>query len=32
MSTRTRVVLLALQAVAIGVGVWLGSVIWTSVS
>jgi len=31
-STRTRVVLLALQAVAIAVGIWLGSVIWTSVS
>jgi hypothetical protein len=31
-STRTRVVLLALQAVAIAAGIWLGSVIWTSVS
>jgi len=27
-----RVVLLALQAVAIAVGIWLGSVMWTSVS
>ena len=30
--TRARVALLALQAVAIAAGIWLGSVIWTSVS
>ena len=32
MSTRLRVLLLVLQAVAIAVGIWLGTVIWQGVS
>ena len=32
MSTRTRLVLLALQVVAIGAGIWLGSLAWQAVS
>jgi hypothetical protein len=31
-STQLRVTLLVLQVVAIAVGIWLGSVVWTAVS
>lgn len=32
MSSRLRVLLLALQAIAIAVGIWLGTVIWQGVT
>ncbi len=32
MTTRMRVVLLALQVVAIAIGIWLGTVVWQAVS
>ena len=32
MTTQLRVVLLVLQVVAIAVGIWLGSIVWTAVS
>jgi len=31
-TTQIRVVLLVLQVVAIAVGIWLGSIVWTAVS
>jgi hypothetical protein len=31
-TTRMRVLLLVLQVVAIAVGIWLGSIVWTAVS
>ena len=32
MTTNVRIVLLALQVVAIAIGIWLGSVVWQAVS
>ena len=32
MTTNVRIVLLALQVVAIAVGIWLGNIVWQSVS
>ena len=32
MTTQFRIVLLALQVVAIAVGIWLGNIVWQSVS
>ena len=32
MTTQVRVVLLVLQVVAVAIGIWLGSVVWTAVS
>ncbi len=32
MTTNVRIVLLALQVVAIAIGIWLGNVVWQSVS
>lgn len=32
MTTQMRVALLVLQVVAIAVGIWLGSIVWTAVS
>ena len=32
MTTHVRVVLLALQVVAIAIGIWLGTVVWQAVS
>jgi hypothetical protein len=32
MTTRVRVVLLALQVVAIAIGIWLGSLVWQAAS
>jgi hypothetical protein len=31
-TARGRVVLLVLQVVAIAIGIWLGSIVWTAVS
>jgi hypothetical protein len=31
-TSRVRVVLLALQVVAIAVGIWLGNIVWQAVS
>jgi len=31
-TTNVRIVLLALQVVAIAIGIWLGNVVWQSVS
>jgi hypothetical protein len=32
MTTRVRVVLLALQVVAIAIGIWLGTLVWQAAS
>ena len=32
MTTQVRVVLLVLQVVAVAIGIWLGSIVWTAVS
>jgi hypothetical protein len=32
MTTQMRVTLLVLQVVAIAIGIWLGSLVWTAVS
>ena len=32
MTTNVRIVLLALQVVAIVIGIWLGNIVWQSVS
>ena len=32
MTTNVRIVLLALQVVAIAIGIWLGNIVWQSVS
>ena len=32
MTTNVRIVLLALQVVAIAIGIWLGNVVWQAVS
>ena len=32
MTTQFRIVLLALQVVAIAIGIWLGNIVWQSVS
>jgi|tagenome__1003787_1003787.scaffolds.fasta_scaffold19886031_2 hypothetical protein len=32
MTTQMRVTLLVLQVVAIALGIWLGSIVWTAVS
>jgi hypothetical protein len=32
MTSQVRIVLLALQVVAIAIGIWLGSIVWQSVS
>jgi hypothetical protein len=31
-TSRIRIVLLALQAVAIAIGIWLGNIVWHAVS
>jgi hypothetical protein len=31
-TTNVRIVLLALQVVAIAIGIWLGNIVWQSVS
>jgi hypothetical protein len=31
-TSRIRIVLLALQVVAIAIGIWLGNIVWQSVS
>ena len=32
MTSRIRIVLLVLQVVAIAIGIWLGNIVWQSVS
>ena len=32
MTSRIRIVLLALQVVAIAIGIWLGNIVWQAVS
>jgi hypothetical protein len=32
MTSQVRIVLLALQVVAIAIGIWLGNIVWQSVS